>query len=68
MSSETNTQKYLGKRLSEFWIHRTGIRDILIHQYFGVSLERTWKVVKEDIIDLKNKIIEVRKDIEKNNG
>ena len=27
------------------------MRDILIHEYFGVNLKRTWKVVKEDKID-----------------
>jgi uncharacterized protein with HEPN domain len=42
------------------------MRDILIHEYFGVNLERTWKVVKEDILDLKDKILEVKKDLQKN--
>ena len=35
--------------------------------YFGVNLERAWKVAKEDIFDLRNKILKVRKDLEKNN-
>jgi uncharacterized protein with HEPN domain len=39
------------------------MRDILIHEYFGVNVHRLWKVLREDISDLKAKILNAMKSI-----
>ena len=36
------------------------MRDILIHEYFGIDLELTWEAVAKDIPDLKKKTIEIK--------
>lgn len=55
-----NLASHFRKKYPEVqWKSIAGMRDVLIHAYFGVNLEKVWHAVKEEIPKLKKQLQEI---------
>lgn len=42
------------------WKDIVGLRDILSHAYFGVNIDRVWRIIEADLPKLKEEISKIR--------
>ena len=45
------------------WVRIIVMRNVLVHEYFGIDPEEVWSVVERDLPDLKRKIEAILKEI-----
>tara|TARA_Y100000310_G_C20660628_1_gene804526 strand:- start:1745 stop:2086 length:342 start_codon:yes stop_codon:yes gene_type:complete len=50
------SKSYRDKHKEIEWKKIAGTRDIIVHEYFGVDLKLTFKIIKKDIPELKKNI------------
>jgi hypothetical protein len=49
------------------WKEASGFRDVLIHDYFGISIEAVWDTIRNDIPNFKKHISNVYKKVKELN-
>jgi len=45
------------------WAQIIGMRNVFVHEYFGVDSSLVWEIIRNDLPDLKEKIIEILQSI-----
>jgi uncharacterized protein with HEPN domain len=45
------------------WSQITGMRNVFVHEYFGIDTKLVWEIIKNDIPDLKEKVQIVLKSV-----
>lgn len=45
------------------WNQIIGMRNVFVHEYFGIDSNLVWEIIRKDIPELKSKIIQILNDI-----
>jgi uncharacterized protein with HEPN domain len=43
----------------EIWVQAAGLRNVIVHEYFGIDHEIVWGVIERDLPELKRRIVEI---------
>jgi len=46
------------------WSQIIGMRNVFVHEYFGIDSNLAWEIIKNDIPDLKDKMMDILSSIE----
>ena len=46
------------------WHRIAGLRDVLIHKYFGIIVEQVWQVISTDLPSVRQHLLKVQADFE----
>lgn len=46
------------------WAQIVGMRNVFVHEYFGVDVNLVWEIIKNDLPDLKEKVMDILKSLE----
>lgn len=63
-SSNHVTDEVKSEFSSVQWGQIVGMRNVFVHEYFGVDATIVWEIIKGDIPDLKNKVQEILQNFE----
>jgi uncharacterized protein with HEPN domain len=44
---------------AEVWVLAAGLRNVIVHEYFGIDLEVVWNVIEHDLPALKDRVREI---------
>ena len=58
------SEEIKSKFLNIKWSQIVGMRNVFVHEYFGVDSSLVWEIIKSDLPDLKEKIIEILDSLE----
>lgn len=59
-SSQRLSDALKAKHPNVDWRSLSGFRNVLVHEYFGIRLERVWQIVEEDLPELKRQMEIIR--------
>jgi uncharacterized protein with HEPN domain len=59
-SSQRLSDALKAKHPNVDWRSLSGFRNVLVHEYFGIRLERVWQIVEEDLPELKRQMETIR--------